>query len=162
VRAVRSGDDRLWLVAGVVLGVALNNKPLPAFLALGLLAGVVIAGPRRLLRSRYVWAGAALALALWAPWLLWQADRGWPQLEISRSLAAGESTSAEPWWAVVPFQVLLVSPPLAPVWIAGLVRLLRDPAMRDVRFPAWAWLVLARVFTATGGSPTTWPASCRC
>ena len=32
VRAVRSGDDRLWLVVGVVLGVGLLKKPLPAFL----------------------------------------------------------------------------------------------------------------------------------
>src|SRR6478609_5860149 len=46
VRAVRTGDNRLWPVAGVVLGLGLLNKPLPAFLAVGLLAGVLIAGPR--------------------------------------------------------------------------------------------------------------------
>jgi 4-amino-4-deoxy-L-arabinose transferase-like glycosyltransferase len=54
VRAIRTGDDRLWLLAGFVLGVALLNKPLPAFLAAGLLVGVAIAGPRRLLRSPWV------------------------------------------------------------------------------------------------------------
>ena len=32
-RAMRTGDGRLWLVAGVVLGIGLLNKPLPAFLA---------------------------------------------------------------------------------------------------------------------------------
>ncbi|MDX6677348.1 MAG: hypothetical protein QOE31_1400 [Solirubrobacteraceae bacterium] len=153
VRAVRSGEDRLWPLAGVVLGVGLLNKPLPAFLAAGLLAGVVIAGPRRLLRNRYVWAGGAIALVIWAPWIAWQAGHGWPQLDVSRSVAAGQSTSSEAWWAIVPFQLLLVSPPLAPVWIAGLVRLFRDRALRDVRFVAWAWLVLACVFMATGGKP---------
>ena len=153
VRAVRRGDDRLWLVAGVVLGVGLMNKPLPAFLALGLLAGVALAGPRRLLRDRRVWAGAALALVLWLPWLLWQADHGWPQLDVSRAIAEGDSASSEPWWAIVPFQFLLISPLLAPVWIAGLVRLLRDPEVRDVRFIAVAWLVLAAVFMATAGKP---------
>jgi hypothetical protein len=76
VRALRSGEQRLWLVAGVVLGVGLLNKPLPAFLAAGLLAGVLIAGPRRLLRSPYVWSGAAIALVLWSPWILWQAAAG--------------------------------------------------------------------------------------
>jgi len=83
VRAVRTGDDRLWPAAGVVLGVGLLNKPLPAFLALGLLAGVAIAGPRRLLGNPYVWLGAAIAVALWSPWILWQADHGWPQLDVS-------------------------------------------------------------------------------
>jgi 4-amino-4-deoxy-L-arabinose transferase-like glycosyltransferase len=150
---VRTGDGRPWLAAGAVLGIGLLNKPLPAFLAFGLLAGVVLAGPRRLLRSPPVWAGAALALALWSPWIVWQARHGWPQLDVSRSIAAGQSASSQPWWAVVPFQLLLVSPPLAPVWIAGLVRLLREPALRRFRFVAAAWAVLAVVFMATGGKP---------
>ena len=153
VRALRSGEQRLWLVAGVVLGVGLLNKPLPAFLAAGLLAGVLIAGPRRLLRSPYVWSGAAIALVLWSPWILWQADHGWPQLDVSRSVAGGGSTSSEPWWLIVPFQLLLAGPLLAPIWMAGLVALLRDPALRTYRFLAWAWAVLAAVFMATGGKP---------
>lgn len=117
------------------------------------LAGVAIAGPRRLLRTPQVWAGAAIALALWSPWLLWQADRGWPQLDVADAIAEGGSTSSEPWWAIVPFQVLLVSPILAPVWIAGLVGLFRDPALRSARFLGWAWVVLAVVFMATAGKP---------
>jgi hypothetical protein len=153
VRAVRTGEDRLWLLAGVAIGVGLLNKPLPAFLAVGLLAGVVVAGPRRLLRNPYVWSGATIALVLWSPWIVWQASHDWPQLDVSRSIAAGGSTSSEAWWAIVPFQLLLVSPLLAPVWIAGLVGLFRDPALRDVRFVAWAWVVLAAVFMATGGKP---------
>jgi 4-amino-4-deoxy-L-arabinose transferase-like glycosyltransferase len=153
VRAVRTGDDRLWLAAGAVLGVGLLNKPLPAFLGLGLLAGVVVAGPRRLLRDPYVWLGALIALVLFTPWIIWQADHGWPQIDVSRSIAEGHSTSSEPWWAVVPFQFLLVSPLLAPIWIAGLVRLFRDPSLGEYRFLGWAWLILAVVFMASGGKP---------
>jgi 4-amino-4-deoxy-L-arabinose transferase-like glycosyltransferase len=153
VRAVRRGDDHLWLVAGAVLGIGLMNKPLPVFLALGMLAGAAVVGPRRLLRNPYVWGSAAIALVVWSPWLIWQADHGWPQIDVSRSIARGESASSEAWWAIIPFQFLLVSPALAPVWICGLVRLFRDPDLRDVRFVAWAWVVLAIVFMATGGKP---------
>jgi 4-amino-4-deoxy-L-arabinose transferase-like glycosyltransferase len=153
VRAIRTGDDRLWLVAGVVLGIGLLNKPLPVFLALGMAAGVAIASPRRLLRNPYVWSGAAIAIVLWSPWILWQADHGWPQIDVSREIAAGRSASSEDWWAIVPFQFLLVSPILAPVWIAGLVKLFRDPSVGDFRFLAWAWVVLAIVFMASGGKP---------
>jgi hypothetical protein len=153
VRAVRTGNDRLWLVAGVVLGAGLMNKPLPAFLAVGLLAGVAISGPRRLIANRHVWAGAAIALVIWSPWIVWQASNGWPQIDVSRSIVEGNSTSSQPWWALVPFQFLLVSPVLAPVWVAGLVRLFRDPAVREYRFFAWAWVVLAIVFMASGGKP---------
>jgi 4-amino-4-deoxy-L-arabinose transferase-like glycosyltransferase len=150
VRAVVRDDDRQWLFAGAVLGVGLLNKPLPAFLIAGLAAGVVIAGPRRLLRSSRVWAGGLIALALWSPWLIWQADHGWPQLDVSRSIASGGSTSSQPWWAIVPFQALLVSPVLVPVWVAGLVRLFRDARLA---FVAWTWVVLAVLFMATGGKP---------
>ena len=153
VRALHTGNDRLWLVAGVVLGLGLLNKALPAFLAVGLLAGVAISGPRHLLRNPYVWGGAAIALVLWMPWLLWQADRDWPQIDVSREITAGGSASSEPRWAVVPFQFLLISPLLAPVWIAGLVALFRDPALRTFRFFAWAWVVLAVVYMAVGGKP---------
>jgi 4-amino-4-deoxy-L-arabinose transferase-like glycosyltransferase len=153
VRAVRTGDRRLWLAAGVVLGVGLLNKPLPAFLALGLFAGILISGPRRVLRDPYVWGGVGIALVLFSPWLLWQADHGWPQIDVSRSIAQGQSASSEAWWAIVPFQFLLISPVLAPIWIAGLLRLFRDPAVRDFRFLSWSWVVLAVVFMASGGKP---------
>jgi 4-amino-4-deoxy-L-arabinose transferase-like glycosyltransferase len=150
VRAVRRDQPRLWLIAGVVLGVALLGKPLPVFLAAALAGGVLIAGPRRLLREPWVWAGAAVALLVWAPWLVWQADRGWPQLEVSDAIAAGGSTSSQPRWAFLPFQFLLAGPPLAPIWIAGLVRLFRD---RELRFLGWTWVLLAIAFLVTGGKP---------
>lgn len=150
VKAVRGGNDKLWLLVGLVLGVGLLNKPLPAFLAVGVLAGVVIAGPRRLLRSPYVWGGALIAVVLFLPFVLWQAQHGWPQLEVSASIAGGGSTSSEPWWAMIPFQFLLVSPLLAPIWITGLVQVFRSP---DLRFLGWTWALLAVAFMATGGKP---------
>jgi 4-amino-4-deoxy-L-arabinose transferase-like glycosyltransferase len=153
VRAINTGDDRLWLAAGAALGIGLLNKPLPAFLALGLFAGVAIAGPRRLIRNAWVWGGAAIAVVLWLPWLYWQARHGWPQIDISRAIASGGSTSSQPRWAFLPFQLLLVGPLLAPVWIAGLVRLFRDRSVVRFRFLAWAWVVLAIVFVASGGKP---------
>lgn len=152
-RAVRRGDDRLWIWAGLVLGVGLLNKPLPAFLGLALLAGVLIAGPGELLRNRRVWAGAALALAIFSPWVIWQAVHGWPQIDVAESIAGGGSASSESRWAFLPFQLLLVSPLLAPVWIAGLWRLLRAPGLERLRFLAWAWIVLAAAFIAVGGKP---------
>jgi hypothetical protein len=84
---------------------------------------------------------------------VWQADHGWPQIDVSRDIASGGSASSEPWWAIVPFQFLLISPLLAPVWVAGLVALFRSPAVRELRFFGWAWFVLAVAFMATGGKP---------
>ena len=69
---------------------------------------------------------------------------------MSKSITEGGSTSSEPRWAIVPFQFLLISPLLAPVWIAGLVHLFRD---RRFGFLAWTWVALVVIFTVTGGKP---------
>ncbi|MFL5782739.1 MAG: ArnT family glycosyltransferase [Thermoleophilaceae bacterium] len=152
-RIARTGDQRLWLAAGAVAGVALLNKPLIAFLLVALGAGIVTSGPREVFRSGWLWAGLALAALLWSPWLVWQARHGWPQLDVSSSIAAGGSASSQPRWALLPFQLLLVSPVLAPVWIAGLAALMRDRELRRFRLFAWAWLFLVATFLATGGKP---------
>jgi 4-amino-4-deoxy-L-arabinose transferase-like glycosyltransferase len=153
VRVLRTGNQRLWVVAGVVAGIGLLNKDLVAFLIAAVAAGVAVAGPRRIFASPWLWIGGTLAAVLWAPYLLWQARHGWPELEVSRAIAAGRSGTSAPRALFVPFQLGLVSPFLAPIWIAGLLRLFRDPALRWCRAVGWAYLLLAAVFLALGGKP---------
>ena len=152
-RIVRTGNQHLWLAAGALVGLGLLNKPLIAFLVAGLAAGVLVAGPRDVLRGPWLWAGLLVALALWSPWLVWQSSHGWPQLKVSSSIASGGSGSSQPRWALLPFQLLLVSPVLSPVWISGLVALFRRGRLRAFRLFAVAWVFLAAVFLATGGKP---------
>ena len=153
VRALRTGDQRLWLAVGAVAGVGLLNKTLVVFLLAALAVGLAVAGPRGVFRSGWLWAGGALALVLWAPNLWWQATHGWPQLDLSSAIAAGGSGTSMPRWAFVPFQLLLIGPALAPIWLVGLVRLLREPALRWARCLAVAYLFLLVVFLTTGGKP---------
>ena len=140
-------------VAGgrVVGGIALLVKPLMAFLLVALVVAVLATGPRPVLSSRWLWAGALLTVAVAGPYVGWQATHGWPQLEMGRAIADGSSGSSEPRWALLPFQLLLVPPVLAPVWLTGLVRLFRDPDVRPVRFLGWTYVVLAVTFLVTGG-----------
>jgi hypothetical protein len=88
-----------------------------------------------------------------APNLVWQVANGFPQLELSGAIAAGSSGTSEPWYVFLPFQLILVSPLLVPVWALGWWRLARDPELRVWRAFAVAYVVLAVVFTATGGKP---------
>jgi 4-amino-4-deoxy-L-arabinose transferase-like glycosyltransferase len=153
VRPLLGGDPRLWVAAGGVAGVGLLANPLVATLGIGVLAGVVLAGPREVLRDRWLWAGAVLAGLIASPYLAWQAGHSWPQLAMSRAIAAGSSGTSTPRALFLPFQLVLVSPVLVPVWVAGLRRLFRDPALRRLRCLGWAYPVLAALFVITGGKP---------
>ncbi|WP_104524256.1 ArnT family glycosyltransferase [Blastococcus atacamensis] len=152
VRSLRDGGA-IWLATGALAGVALQNKVQPAFLLAAVLLGVLAAGPRAALRSSWPWLGGLVALAVWTPNPVWQATHGWPQLELAEALAAGSSGTSEPWYLFLPFQLVMVSPLLVPVWAAGLWRLARDPDLRTWRAFAVAYAVLAVVFLLTGGKP---------
>lgn len=153
LRAVRTGENRWWLVIGLVLGLGLFDSALPMFLVVGLLIGVVIYGPRRIFVSPWLYAGAVVALALWMPYLVWQAQHGWPQLSVAKSIAAGNSGTSAPRSAFIPLQLLMIGFFFAPMYVAGLWRLLRHPAYRWCRAIGVAWVFTELVFIAQGGKP---------
>jgi hypothetical protein len=153
LRALRTGDDRWWLAAGVVTGVGLLDSDLVFFLAVAVLAGLLLVGPRRPLRSPWLLGGVAAALLMWAPYLLWQAHHGWPELSIAHSIATGGSGTSAPRAAFLPEQLLMSGPWLAPFWIIGLVVLVRRPQLRWVRPLLVALGLLVVIFLVTDGKP---------
>jgi hypothetical protein len=151
VRILRTGRERLWLVVGLVVGLGLFDSDLVAFLMFAIVVGLALVGPRSAFRSPWLYAGGLLAIAMWTPYLAWQASHGWPQLAVARSIANGGSGTSASRWLLLPEQLVLVSLYLSPVWIAGLVRLLRDGPLRRWRALGVAYFALAATFIVTGG-----------
>jgi len=148
---VRRTPTREWLLVGLVAGIGLEVKTLVAALLAACLVGLVLVGPRDVLRSWRVLGAAAIALVLWAPNLVWQATNDWPQLELSRAIAAGGSATSSSPAEFVLLQLVQVSPVLVLVWGPGLWRLWRDPDVRRARFVVVAYVVLFVGFLLTGG-----------
>ncbi|HZM79895.1 MAG TPA: glycosyltransferase family 39 protein [Candidatus Limnocylindrales bacterium] len=149
LRALRTNDDRWWLPVGMVAGVGLLGKHLVVLLGLALLIGIALAGPRRVLRSGWLWAGLGLAVVVAAPNLWWQAVHGWPQFAMAERISASEGTLNR--LLFVPYQILLLGPLLAPVWIAGLVGLLRRPQWRRFRAVGLAYPAASLTVLVSGG-----------
>jgi MFS family permease len=150
-RALQRDEPRHWLVVGLIGGVGLENKHLVAFLLGALVVGILfVPGARHHLRSPWAWGGAALAVALWVPNLVWQATHGWPQLTLANDIRAEYLTLAERLNFVLLLLVIL-SPVASAVWIYGLVRLFRAPSLVRARPFAWAFVVLTLAFFVTGG-----------
>ena len=77
-RLARTGDGRWWLAAGVAAGLALDSKYTAVLLAPCMALWVMLVPSLRpWLRRWQPYAGGALALALFAPVLAWNAAHGW-------------------------------------------------------------------------------------
>lgn len=153
VRWVRTRDDRLLLALGVVVGVAAQTKFQVLLLAAVLLVAVAVLGPRALLRRPRLWIGAGTAALIAAPTLVWQAVNGWPQLAMG-PIVASEADFLYGGRTGVAIGMLLVAGVLGlGLGGLGLVRLLRAPEHRELRFLAATTLVLFVLFAVTPGRP---------
>lgn len=148
VRIVQTGNPKLWLWFGVLAGLGLENKHSTLFFGFAFAVALLLTGERRWLRSPYLWAGAMLALLIYLPALLWQAQHGWPQIELLVNGSKGKNYAMNPVEFVLS-QVLLLNPVAAPVWMAGIwfffVR------ARKYRLLGWTWLVIIAVIFALKG-----------
>jgi hypothetical protein len=149
-RLLASRDPRWWLAIGAAVGVGAEAKWNIGFLVLAMAAGLAATRERHLLRSRYLLFGALLALALAAPDLIWQASHGWPNLEVFRALHGDAGANRISYW---PAQIFFTGPALTPIWVAGLVWSLRNPAARRFRPLGIACVIAILLQFVLGGKP---------
>lgn len=134
-------DSRLWLAFGALAGVGLMNKHTIVLLAFALGVALLLTRARRHLASPWFWAGAALALAIVAPNLIWQVANGWPSLEFYRNADLYKSHPT-PAWQVALFQVLVMNPGTLPLWLLGVWFLLAHERGRRWRHLGLVFVVL--------------------
>jgi hypothetical protein len=118
--------------------VAAVSKYSMAFFASALIAALLLVPQRRALKTPWFFAGMVLAAAIALPNFVWQAAHGYPMWTLLRDADEYKNVQLSPQQYAVT-QVLITHPLLAPVWIIGLVTLLRRP---QVRFLGIAYLLL--------------------
>ncbi len=150
-QAVLDRRPRLWLAAGVVAGVGLNNKNAVAFL-LGAILVALLLDPqlRPELRTRWPWLAGLVAALMWVPNLVWQADHGWPVFDLSADIA-DEYGGLVGRIEFVAEAAIMFSPLIFVVWLAGLVKLFQVPEWRRARLPALVFLVVTLAYLVAGG-----------
>ena len=78
-------DRRLWLAAGALSGIGLENKYSMGLYAGTLAAGLLLTREGRRALGPWALAGVLVAALLAAPSLAWQAAHGFPFLELVRN-----------------------------------------------------------------------------
>jgi hypothetical protein len=147
IRLLNGGDPRWWLAVGAVVGLGLLDKWTTGFLVVGLGVGLLLVPERTVLWTPWLAVGAALALVIWMPNLVWQAQHGWPQFEVARGLRnPNEALFTAPGTLVLCGAAAILA-------IPGLWWLIRSSDASHYRALAIAFGVIVLVVTVTQGKP---------
>jgi hypothetical protein len=130
----------LWLALGLALGLGLLTKESIVFLVVALALALLLAGPRRLLRTPWPWLAAGIALLGALPYLTWNYRHGWPAWQFW-TCYQGEQLRQAPWSYFLQ-QVQTMNPVTLPLWLAGLYYYLRSEPGRPYRLLGWSFLIL--------------------
>ncbi len=126
----RSRDPRWWFAVGIAAGLGLASKYSVLFLGLGIVVWLVSSSEaRRWFSDWRLWAGGAIALALFSPVVAWNASHEWISFAKQFGRTVPHGFRPEKFAEFLGVQWLLIGLPLAPLVVAGIGRGLG--AMRD-------------------------------
>ncbi len=144
--ALRRNDPRLLVWFGAIAGVGLENKHSTLFFGFAIVVGLLLSRERRLLWNPWMWVAGVLALALFAPNLIWQIRHHWPTLEDLANVRRTHKNVELPPLPFLGAQVLMMGPLNLLIWAPGLWFLIRHK-----RFLGFAYLALLGVMMALHG-----------
>jgi Dolichyl-phosphate-mannose-protein mannosyltransferase len=150
VRIVKGAPATWWLAFGLVAGIGLENKHTMLVFGFAVVVGLVLTGQWGLFRSRWIWIGGLVALAIFLPNLLWEARHGWPQIEVVRNAQLYKNIPISPL-RFLGEQIVFMHPIALPVWMGGLAWCFFARAGKPFRFLGWAYLIVLAIFVVLGG-----------
>jgi len=149
VRLLKTSNPRYFLLVGASIGLGMMAKYTMLFLAIGILAGLLLSDTRKYFRTIWPWLGLIISLLIVAPNFLWQAQHHFVTYDFlrfihQRDVAEGLTQSFLP----DQLEMTLLSFPL---WIAGLYFCLRLRDARNFRTIGWVFAVTLILFLIAKG-----------
>lgn len=147
-RMIRGGDEKLWLWFGLLSGVGLETKHSVLMFGFALVAGLALSPARRLLASRWLLLGGAIAFLLFVPNLLWNIHYHFPFLELQENIRRDGRNVAFTPFSFFAQEGLAMLPASVPVWLAGLWYLFFHREGRRYAALGWAFLIASALILA--------------
>lgn len=145
------GRKNAWYAFGLCCGLGLQNKFSFLFLAAALGAGLLLSGRYRLFVTKELWLGAALAMLVFLPHMLWQIAYGFPTLEFMRNAALHKNMPFDPL-GFLSAQAMFAAGAF-PFLIGGLVLPFLSRELRTFRVFAVVGICLLGLYIIGGGKP---------
>jgi hypothetical protein len=141
-----TGRGAWWLAIGLAFGVGMLSKYTTIFFAAGILAWLLLVPDlRKWLRTPWPWLSGLIALAVFSPTLIWNAEHRWASVLYQFNRLVVHEWSLRYLGEFFATQVGLATPPVFILGGMGLVALLRGeggPAGARVLINAMIWPIV--------------------
>ncbi|MEK6371823.1 MAG: glycosyltransferase family 39 protein [Acidobacteriota bacterium] len=121
---------RRWLLFGAIAGLSLQNKHSTLFFGLAFVVGLLLTEHRRVFLRPWIWLGGAMAFLIFLPNLIWEVRHDFATIELLRNIARSTKNAPVTLTSFLAGQITLMNPLTLPIWMAGLVWLLRNRTYR--------------------------------
>jgi hypothetical protein len=150
IRMLNGADQRLWLAAGVLMGLGMLTKLTILFLGFSLFVSLWFVPQRNWFKRPWIWFAGVIAVLCAVPYMLWQASHGWYFLSYAASYS-GRVSHASPVLDFLWNQILPNNPLMFPVWAIGLAMLLFRRRWNAYRIFGYLYIVLCVTLFVLGG-----------
>ncbi len=132
-RMIKSENYKLWIQAGVIMGLGVMNKHTFGVFIIALLFALILSGKWRLLFNRWFIFGGFISALIFLPNIIWQILNDFPSLEFYRNISVDKNVYTPPLDFIMG-QVMYMSPSIVPVWFAGVFYFFFSKRLKDFRF----------------------------
>jgi 4-amino-4-deoxy-L-arabinose transferase-like glycosyltransferase len=141
MRLLKSENPRWWLGIGAAMGLGMMTKYTIAISVAGVVVGTLATHNRRYLTSPWLWSGAGLALVIWLPNLIWQAQNHWISLYFLSSIHTRDVKDGLTNRFLLEQVLFNFNPVMLFLVLAGLYYFLFTKTGQRYRMLAWMYLV---------------------
>jgi hypothetical protein len=139
VRFIKSGNATLWLLLGLIAGIACMTKMTLLFWGPGFLAALLLSKYRKYLLTPWPYLGGLICLVIISPYIFWEIHNHWPTVEYWMGYGTLRTYKADIPQYLTNI-IVYMNPFLPPVWIFGLYRILRRFNGLNFRFLGYLFL----------------------
>jgi len=152
IRIINTGNQKLWMITGLLFGLGLQNKLTFLFLGFGLAFGLILTKNRKYLKTKEIWIGAAIAFIILLPNIFWQVSNNFPTLEFMHNAAAYKNRSM----SLTEFSLNSINelnPGYTLFILTGLYFLFFNKEGRTYSILGWIFVSVFLVFVFNNGKP---------
>jgi 4-amino-4-deoxy-L-arabinose transferase-like glycosyltransferase len=148
LRIVHTGNQRLWLLVGLLAGFGLLNKHSMLIFGFGLVVGLILTRERQCFRSIWFWLGVLVALLIFLPNLVWNIQHHFPFLELQANIRHDGRNVRLGLATFFNQEMRSMLPLTLPIWLGGLWFFFFSDKGKQYRVLGWACLVTFGVIYA--------------